>query len=54
MKTKRGVSLPADFTGWFILGIVILVVVILISMTLSGKLSGGLDSFKKILRFGNG
>ncbi len=54
MKTKRGLSLPADFTGWFILGISILVVVIIISLTLKGKLSGGIDYFKSLLRFGKG
>jgi hypothetical protein len=54
MKTKRGVSLPADFMGWMILGIVILITVLLISLILRGKLVDGIDYIKSLMRFGRG
>ncbi len=54
MKTKKGLGLPADFMGWLILGIFILIIVVIISIILKGKLTGGIDYFKSLLRFGRG
>ncbi len=54
MKTKRGISLPADFMGWLMLGVFILIVVAVISLGLKGKLSEGVEYVRGLMRFGRG
>ncbi|MEM4181911.1 MAG: hypothetical protein QXX68_02025 [Candidatus Pacearchaeota archaeon] len=49
---KRALSMPQEFTGWFILGIIVLIIILLIIFALRGKLSNGIDYFKGFLRFG--
>jgi nitrogen fixation protein FixH len=54
MKTKRGLSMPQEFTGWFLWGIIILIFIVLIILGLRGKLAENIDYFKGLLRFGRG
>jgi nitrogen fixation protein FixH len=54
MKTKRGLSMPQEFTGWFMWGIIVLIFIILIVLVLRGKLTENIDFFKSLLRFGRG
>lgn len=54
MKTKKGVSLPADFMGWVFLGIIILIAILAVSLILKGKLINGIDYIKGLMRFGRG
>ncbi len=54
MKNKRGISMPQEFTGWFMWGIIILVFFLMIYLILKGKLTGMIDFIKGALRFGRG
>lgn len=52
MKTKRGLSFPQEYTGWFVFGIIVLVFIVLISLVLQGKLTDGIGYVKSLMRFG--
>jgi nitrogen fixation protein FixH len=53
-KSKKALSMPQEFTGWFIWGIIVLVFIFIISMVIRGKLTDGIDYFRGLLRFGRG
>lgn len=49
---KRALSMPQEFTGWFIWAIIILIVLLLVIFILRGKLDNSISYFKSFLRFG--
>ena len=52
MKTKRGISMPQEMTGWYLVAIIVLVVIVLSMLVLKGKITNIGEYVRSVLRFG--